>query len=167
MKKKFINEIKQLQKIAGLLKEDEFDFSDNPLRTKSDKHLTKYPFVNSDIFLSDEYLAKLDALVKSQVVDKGGSMRLMRAVNTYVDVLESGWRTYDDYFYDGEFDGDVADVHILGAGYVEDGEERTYLESKNQLDELVPGLSDEIYDLFMEGKAEYYEQGSDDEEEED
>lgn len=148
MKKTLISEVKQLQKIAGilgLLKEGQMS----------------YPYKDENIFLPAKYVKELDNLVRSTLWG-GGNLRadpdLSQAIYNFVEVLEAGWRDYDDTF-DGEFDGDDANMNILDAQIrsAYDGKTTSYEEARNQLDTLLPGLSEEIEDLFMEGKQEYYE----------
>lgn len=141
MKKQLINEVKQLQKIAGLLKES------------VDK---AFPFSETNIFLPNNYLVELDELVDTIKSQHGNNPKLSKAVDQFVDVLEVGWRYYDDTF-DGEFDGDAANMDIEDARTSHNGEEISYTSVKEQLDNLVPGFSGEIEDLFMDGKQEYYE----------
>jgi hypothetical protein len=45
--KRLINEVKQLQKIAGLLKEEDLDLTDNPLARRD---VSVYDIINSDTF---------------------------------------------------------------------------------------------------------------------
>jgi len=148
MKKQLINEVKQLQKIAGilgLLKEGQMS----------------YPYKDTNIFLSKKYIKQLDSLVQSILWGKGNfgaDPILSKAIYNFVEVLETGWRDYDDTF-DGDFDGDDANMNILDAQIRSDydGKTTSYEEAKSQLDTMHPGLSEEIEDLFMEGKREYYE----------
>lgn len=131
-----LNEVKRFQKIAGLLKEG--------------------PFSESNIFLPDSYLAELDQLVDAANLQHGSNPYLRGTLNQFIHVLEVGWRLYDDTF-DGEFDGDAANMDIEDVETLYDGQKVSYTSAKEELDEIVPGLSEEIEDLFMEGKQEYYE----------
>jgi hypothetical protein len=116
----------------------------------------EYPYKNTNIFLLKEYLAKLDELISSRKANRSQ----LDAINRFVTVLEIGWRYYDDNF-DGDFNGDDAWEEIYPANlYGEDETGRTVSKSyktiEKELEALMPGLSEEIFDLFMEGKQDYY-----------
>jgi hypothetical protein len=87
-KNTYINEVRELQKIAGLLKEDEFDLSDNPLKSKKrykkvlvdlladeckeflEYHFDDWKYAFIDAEPNDEIQAVYDKLSDSLAVDE-------------------------------------------------------------------------------------------------
>lgn len=129
MRKGCINEVKQLQKIAGLLKEDEFDTLDNPLAirkpsfqelfedksfvsVKDDGHYEYDRFGFADYRRNcymldlegndsdDVYLLK-KGLTVQKVVEEGKRLR-------YFYYYTDG-RGYTDLFYRVDFEAEISD----------------------------------------------------------
>ena len=158
MKKSQINEVRKFQKIAGILKEnlhsDDINLSDTPEFT------SRMPsaYEDDNLFLPDAYIQELDQLVKSTLGENPqAKYELSKALLNFIEALEAGWRNYDDTF-DGEFDGDDAnmDIHDTQIQDLYTGRVITFQQAKAKLDSLSPELSDEIEELFMDGKQEYY-----------
>lgn len=130
MRKGCINEVKQIQKIAGLLKEDDFDTLDNPLAVrkpsfeelvddesfvsvKDDGHYEydRFGFVD---YKRNCYLLELESFSDSREDD----VYLLKKGLTVEKVLEEGKRLgyfydytdgrgYNDLFYREDFEAEI------------------------------------------------------------
>lgn len=122
-KRTLINEVRQLQKIAGLLKEDDLDLADTPTFSSLKKQLTDFvellhpPSVNDELFQ-----IAIDHAVKTESIDE---ILLMMA-----DTLGSG--ADDPYALDGVFTkGDIESAAIqakLSSEIIDDIMDSEYVE---------------------------------------
>ena len=135
MKKQAISEVKQFKKIAGLLKEDR-DVIDGV----------------ENIFLKQDYIQELQ-----EIIDSLKNSKIQSALLVYVAALEDAWRSFDDDV--DSRNPDFEDIwHNLDYGKaISNGQVVSYADAEKKLKSLDPNLQGEVWDLFLDGKQEYYE----------
>lgn len=132
--RKLLSEIRKFKKIAGILKEDRDVASglDN-------------------IFLTDNYVQELEQLIAAPKDSK-----VQNALLVYVAALEDGWRHFDDDVDSDNPDFDDIWHNLDYAKAISNDQTISYADAEKTLKSLDANLQEEVWDLFLDGKQEYY-----------
>ena len=91
-----INEVRNLQKIAGLLKEDEdFDLSYNPFKPKSDdEEVIKKWYMNSNPYVRDLSPEEVEAGIEAHFGEWTSAKNHYASIQDYLDDIDSNTDWY-------------------------------------------------------------------------
>ena len=104
----------------------------------------------NNVFIPDSYIQDIQDLINQTPEDK------KTALLVYIAALEDAWRSFDDDVDPRDLDYDNI-WHNLDYGNAEmNGEEISYEKAEEVLKTLDSELQQDVWDMFMDGKQEYY-----------
>lgn len=113
----------------------------------------------NNIFLDDKYIGYL-----KELIDETPEGETRTALLVYIAALEDAWRYFDDYVDIGEPDYEDIWHRLDQANAQIDGKTISYDEAEKTLKSLNADLQEEAWELFLDGKVEYYSSAREDDE---